>query len=366
MLEALKSLFENNVLSEEIKADIQEAWDKQVNENKLTVTAELREEFASKYEHDKAQMVEAVDALVNDKLSEEISEFAEDRKALAEARAKYAVAMRENAGMLKGFVFDQLKKEVGELHEDQKVVSEKFGALEEFVVEALSKEIAEFHQDKKDLAETKVRLVREAKTHFAKVKTNFIERSAKAVSETVDKALKSEIGGLKEDIEVARRNDFGRKLFEAFASEYAGSYLNEKSETAKLMNVLEAKDAQLAEAKAFAAKAKTLAEAQATEKKRLVEAAERKDTLNELTGPLSKDQKEIMIDLLESVQTPNLRKSFDKYLSAVIDGNTPAKKAKITEGKEITGNREIISQTNVSRQADEKDNLVEFKRLAGI
>ena len=43
MLEALKSLFENNVLSEEIKADIQEAWDKQVNENKLTVTAELRE-----------------------------------------------------------------------------------------------------------------------------------------------------------------------------------------------------------------------------------------------------------------------------------------------------------------------------------
>ena len=132
------------------------------------------------------------------------------------------------------------------------------------------------------------------------------------------------------------------------------------------MNVLVAKDAQLAEAKAFAAKAKTLAEAQATEKKRLVEAAERKDTLNELTGPLSKDQKEIMIDLLESVQTPNLRKSFDKYLPAVIDGNTPAKKAKITEGKEITGNREIISQTNVSRQADEKDNLVEFKRLAGI
>ena len=53
MLEALKSLFENNAISEEIRADIQEAWDKQVSENRLAVTAELREEFAQKYEHDK-------------------------------------------------------------------------------------------------------------------------------------------------------------------------------------------------------------------------------------------------------------------------------------------------------------------------
>ena len=147
MLEALKSLFENNAISEEIRADIQKAWDTQIAENKLNVTAELREEFAQKYEHDKATMVEAIDKMVTEKLSEEISEFAEDRKQLAEARAKYAVAMRENADLLKGFVFEQLKKEVGELHEDQKTMSDKFGKLEEFVVEALAKEIAEFHED---------------------------------------------------------------------------------------------------------------------------------------------------------------------------------------------------------------------------
>ena len=60
MLDALKSLFENNVISEEIRAEIQEAWDKKIAETRLEVTAELREEFASKYEHDKAQMVEAI------------------------------------------------------------------------------------------------------------------------------------------------------------------------------------------------------------------------------------------------------------------------------------------------------------------
>jgi len=365
MLDALKTLFENDVVSESVRNEIQEAWDTKIKENRTQVTAELREEFAQKYEHDKSTMVEAIDTLVSERLAEEIAEFAEDRKQLAEARAKYVVKMRENADLLKGFVMESLTKEVSELHEDQKAMAQNFGKLEEFVVEALAKEIAEFHEDKKDLAETKVRLVREAKTHFAKVKTNFIERSAKAVSETVDKALKGEIGALKEDIEEARRNDFGRKLFEAFASEYAGSYLNEKSETAKLLNVLKTKDKQLAEAKTFAAKAKQLAEAQATEKKRLVEAATRKDTINELMSPLSKDQKEIMMDLLESVQTANLRKSFDKYLPAVIDGNTPAKKAKLTEGKEITGNREQSSQTNVSRKADD-GNVIDIKRLAGI
>jgi len=365
MLDALKTLFENDVVSEEVRAEIQEAWEAKVKENRQQAVAELREEFAQKYEHDKQTMVEAVDAMLAERLEAEISEFAEDRKQLAEAKAKYHVAMRENAELMKTFVTEALSKEVSELHEDQVRMAEKFAKLEEFVVEALAKEIAEFYEDKKDLAETKVRLVREAKDHFAKVKSNFIERSAKAVSETVDKALKGEIGQLKEDIEVARRNDFGRKLFEAFAAEYSNSYLNEKSETAKLLKVVDSKDKQLAEAKQAAQKAIMLAETKEAEKKRLIESANREKTLNELVAPLSKQQQGIMIDLLESVQTSRLQSAFDKYLPAVINGkDAPAKKQALTEGKEITGNREE-SQTNVSRQADDH-NVVDIKRLAGL
>ena len=104
MLEALKTLFENNVVSEEIRAEIEEAWDSKVRENKQQAVAELREEFAQKYEHDKNSMVEAVDSLLSERLAEEIAEFADDRKSLSEAKAKYAVAMRENANLLKGFV----------------------------------------------------------------------------------------------------------------------------------------------------------------------------------------------------------------------------------------------------------------------
>jgi len=364
MLDALKTLFENDVVSEEVRSEIEEAWNARIKENKMQVTAELREEFAKKYEHDKSTMVEAIDALVSERLESELQEFAEDRKQLAEAKAKYAVAMRENAKLMKGFVMESLAKEVSELHEDQKAMATKFAQLEEFVVEALAKEIAEFYEDKQDLAETKVKLVKEAKEKFAEVKKDFIARSAKAVSEAVGKTLNKEIGQLKEDIEVARKNDFGRKLFEAFAGEYANSYLNEKSETAKLLKVLDTKDKQLAEAKAFASKAKQLAEAQKTENTRLIESANRKEILNDLIAPLSRDQKEIMTDLLESVQTARLRSAFDKYLPSVIDSKSPAKqKAILSEAKEITGNRE---NTNVSSKADADHNVVDIKRLAGL
>ena len=366
MIDALKTLFENDVVSSEIKAEIEEAWNAKIQENKMQATAELREEFATKYEHDKETMVEAIDSMLSERLQAEIAEFADDRKQLAEAKAKYAVAQRENANLLKGFVAEQLATEIKDLHADKKAMANSYAKLEEFVVEALAGEISEFQEDKKDLAETKVRLVREAKKHFAKVKTDFIERSANAVSEIVSESLNSEIAALKEDIDTARKNDFGRKIFESFASEYGTSYLNESSETAKLLKVVDLKNKQLDEAKAFAKKAKEIAESTATEKKRIVESAKRKDLISDLIQPLAKDQREIMIDLLESTQTGRLKTQFDKYLPAVIDGNTPAKKAKtLTEGKEITGNRE--TQTS-SQQADvdTNDNVVNIKRLAGL
>jgi hypothetical protein len=365
MLDALKTLFENDVVSEDVRHEIEEAWDSKIKENRQSVTAELREEFAQKYEHDKSTMVEAIDSMISERLATEIEEFADDRKQLAEAKAKYAVAMRENAGLMKRFVTESLAKEVNELHEDQKAMAGKFSMLEDFVVESLAKEIAEFNEDKKDLAETKVKLIREAKVHFSKLKTTFVEKSAAKVASITDKILNNEIGQLKEDIEAARKNDFGRKLFEAFASEYGNSYLNENSETAKLLKVIKIKDKQLTEAKKTVVEKQTLAEAKQAEIKRMTNVAQRQNVISELTAPLNRNQKDIMMDLLESVQTGKLRSQFDKYLPAVIDGNAPEKKAKLTEGKEHTGNREETkSHDNVSD--DSNYNVVDIRRLAGL
>ena len=366
MLDALKQLFENNAISEEIRAEIEQAWNDKVNENRLQATAELREEFAQKYEHDKQTMVEAIDKMLEDRLTAEITEFSDDRQKLAEARAKYAVAMRENADLLKTFVVEQLGKEIGELHEDQKAMAGKFQKLEDFVVDSLSKEIAEFYEDKKDIAETKVRLVREAKSHLAKVKGQFIKQATKIVAETVEKGLNKEITQLKEDIDAARKNDFGRKIFESFANEYQNSYLNEKSETAKLLKVVDLKDKQLAEAKQMAGKAIKIVESKDAEIRIAKDTAKRKEVMHELLAPLNKKQKDIMTDLLESVQTDKLQKQFDKYMPSVIAGDTPAKETKATlvEGTQVTGNK-VNNDIDASATVT-SDNVIDIRRLAGI
>jgi 16S rRNA (cytosine967-C5)-methyltransferase len=75
MLDIVKQLFENNVISEEVKSEIETAWQGRIQENRDQITAELREEFAQKYEHDKSAMVEAVESMLTDRLQAELVEL---------------------------------------------------------------------------------------------------------------------------------------------------------------------------------------------------------------------------------------------------------------------------------------------------
>lgn len=361
MLNFVKQLFENNVISEDIKSEIESAWQGQVQENRDQVTAQLREEFAQKYEHDKTTMAEAVEKMLGDRLTAELSEFAEDRQGLIEAKAKYAAKMKSDAATMEAFILKKLGSELSELHEDRKAVAGNVARLESFIVDALAKEIAEFHSDKKDLAETKVKLVRESKAKFESVKKDFISKSAKIIEETVSKGLRSEMTQLKEDIEAARKNDFGRRIFESFASEYSASHLNEKSETSKLLKVVAEKEAALAEAQAVVLSAKKLVESKEREIRVAKDLAARKDVMSELLGPLSGDKKSVMGELLESVQTDKLHSAYDKYLPAVMNGGAPAKKA-LTEAKEVTGNKEAQSISGEEKTAE----IFTIRRLAGL
>ena len=361
MLDAFKQLVESGVMTEETTQVVEAALTAKIQENREQVTAELREEFAQKYAHDKGVMVEAIDKMLSDRLVAEMTELHEDKKALAEAKVQYQQRISEDAKKLEGFVIKQLGRELAEFQGDRKKVSENFAKLEHFVVHALSKEISEFAADKKDLAETKVKLVREAKSKFAEIKQNFIQRSAKVVENAVTKKLTSEIKQLKEDIDGARNNDFGRKIYEAFAQEFAGSFLNEKSETSKLLKIIAKKDQELAEAQQVVAEKAQLVESTQREIRVTKDLMERKAVMSELLGPLDASKREIMKDLLESVQTKKLNEAFDKYLPAVMEGQKKpvARKTMLSEGTEVTGNRESKPEVGL-------DNILDIRKLAGL
>ena len=363
MLDAFKKLFESGVISEEIKSDIETAWNSKLQETRDQLTSELREEFANRYAHDRSVMIESLDKMVGEKMEGEIAEFVADRKSLAEAKAQYTAKMTQDAQLLESFVLQNLAKELGEFQSDRQKVAENFAKLEGFVVESLAGEIREFAEDKKDLAETKVRLVREAKEKFGEIKQSFIQKSAKIVEHAVNDKLNGEITQLREDIDSARQNHFGRKIFEAFTAEYMSSHVNEKSTTSRLLKIVDKKEQELAEAQQALAEKQTIIESAERQARVANDLMERKEAMQELLAPLSGEKKAIMGQLLESVQTQKLALAFDKYLPAVMEGKaqTKAPKQALQESKEITGNK----PTKITADAG-IDNLIDIRKLAGL
>ena len=354
MIDAISKLVESGAISEDVQKGIQEAWDSKIKENKEVVGAELREEFAKRYEHDKSNMIEAIDSMMNEKLSEEITKFVEDRKALAQEKIAYKENVGKHSAKLESFILNKLSEELKELHGDRKGVHENFKKMEEFVVGALAKEIKEFHEDKKGVVETKVKLVAEAKKQMAKMKEAFITRSAKVVESAVNKKLAEELKSLKEDITAARTVNFGKKIFEAFASEYQNSYLNEKSETSKLMKVVDETALKLADAEKVIEEKKAVIESKNAESKRQADLMERKEKMAEMLKPLGKEKSEVMSQLLESVQTAKLEASFNKYLPHVM------------ADKVVPGKAKVLSESGGDRAQREDADLTNIRKLAGI
>ena len=363
MLEAIKPLLDSGIINEETQTALNEAWESKLNEARETIRAELREEFAGRYEHDKNVMVEALDKMVTESLSSELKEFAEEKQALTEDRVKFKRHMVESAGKFNDFMVTKLAEEIKELRTDQKTQNEAVAKLEKFVIHALAEEIKEFDQDKQAVVETKVKLVAEAKSKLAELQGAFVKRSAKLVKEAVASNLGSELAQLKEDIQTARENMFGRRLFEAFASEFAVTHLNENKEFAKLQAVLAEKETVIAESKKAIAEKEALVESKNREVRVITESINRKEKLDGLLKTLNKEKADVMSSLLEGVQTEKLQAAYDKYLPAVLNNapSTKAEKSVLSESRvEVTGDK------SAKNNVESDNNVVEIRRLAGL
>ena len=362
MLDAIKPLLDSDLITEETRTEINEAWEAKLSEAREQARTELREEFAQRYEHDKTVMVEALDKMVTEGLAAEIAQVAAEKQNLAEDRVRFQGKMKESATKFNNFMVTKLAEEIGELRRDRKMHTEGLEKLESFMVHALAHEIQEFAADKRDVVETKVRLVREARSKLESLKARFIKESAQKMSQAVSRHLKTELSQLQEDIRVARENNFGRRIFEAYASEFGATHLNEKAEVRKLYSALSKKDAQLSEAIKLVQRSKVVVESKEREIRMMNESNERDSTLEMLLAPLNRDKQEVMRNLLESVQTPRLKNAFEKYLPAVLEDRSVKAAKVITESVSVsTGDKSVPSS-----QQEDRSNVFNLKRLAGL
>lgn len=231
--------------------------------------------------------------------------------------------------------------------------------VDTFVAEALEKEIAELKGDIdrfRDLeAEYAEKLVEE--------KHNLATELAKELDELVDKIdaffemrLAEEMEELKEDLEVVKQNDFGRRMFEAFSAEYNKNFIDEDSVAAELnatKQKLEDVEKQLAESE--------------KSKSQMVREAKMADVLAPLTGK----KREQMEFILKTIETAKLQEAYNYFIGRVLKEETKTEETKevITEEKKtdestavVTGDTEV-TQVITEEKTEDKEKDAAFARL---
>lgn len=351
----LSKLLEAEILDEDTKAQVVEAFEQAI----AAAKEEAKDELSERYERDRSRLVEALHEMVSERLDAELGEFAQDHKAarkmaaraaktVAEADARAAAKLKKQAAVLEAMLSDRLDAELTELYEDRK--------SERAVV---------------------VKQLKEAKAKAAEDREKFIKKSARVLETIAADSLNSKLEELHEDIVAARRNDFGRKVFEAFAAEWKVSFLNENAEVRKLENkitelskeVAETKQSHVAESK----KLKSRAVRAEAEVKAIKESAKRKEVTKELLSRLDNpvDQAQMKV-FLEGAKTSDLRATFRKYLPEVLSegrGKTGGarKRAPINESR---SDRPMTLKTGSKKgrvvESHIDPELANLKRLSGL
>ena len=399
MEKQLQELLENAVLGDETRIALQEAFAAKLKE----AEKKLEESYAVRFEHERAVLVETMDTMLNDVVRKELEEFAQDKRSVAaqkvklaeanrRAQATYETKLAKHVKLMESFMLKQITSELAEFREDRKNLAEqrelmaqelnesraaaqvgfeqKVAKLENFVIKQLSEEIQEFQADKRALVEQRVKLAAQARTKLDETRQTFVNRATTVVDKTLNEVIRKELVQWRDDIKIARENNFGRKIFEAVAAEYMSSYLSEGTATKKLQKQLSEVTQQLQEAQAAVKSKEMLLEGEKKATQIARERAQRVEVLNELLSPLRGDKRAVMDNLLSDVKTANLKEAFHRYMPAVLNNSNaaPAKKAAASVTNKTvahSGDRVSLVEQTQSKVEDTED-LQNILVLAGL
>lgn len=259
----------------------------------------------------------------------------------------------------------------------------KINMLETFLANELRKELTEFELDKKDLVDTKKKLISESKQKLKETQKNFINRASELIDKHINTQIRNEFTEMRQDILEARRNNFGRKLYESFYNEFHTNFFNNNNEIKKINESLERLKKERDEALSKVASSERLVETAKQKVKFAEDKARRTLEMNKLLAPLDNEKRKVMESLLSTTKTEFLSSAFNKFLPSVLSTTSnPAHENKTRRGVEavlnesqikrddrvvveMTGNKKSNTLSGSSSKNNELD-LNEVRRLAGI
>ena len=254
---------------------------------------------------------------------------------------------------------DEVRIEMTEqLRKDRELLTEALDLKLESIVEAEYAELREDIESFRDLeVEYAERLIEERAELRDEAKESVLELVEK-LDMFLEMRMDEEFEELRDDLHEAKRNNLGKKVFEAFKQEFA-SIINEDEQQAS--DELEIMREQLEDMKA---------ELQVARNNVLKE--ERKAKMASLLSNLEdkSNAKAKMQELLKNIPTSKLDESYSRYLPHVIGESIDSKtaiteskqtnKPKLNEGRVVTGNKD--NQTN---DVDVETALKRLRQLAG-
>ncbi len=213
-------------------------------------------------------------------------------------------------------------------------VDAKVGDFLDSELDELKSDIERFRDLEAESAEKLV----EAKATMAEELKGDLAELVEKLDSFLEIRLRAELEELVEDIAQVKKDEFGRKIFEAVRQEYSKNFADDES----LEGTLRETEKRLTDT------AEALEEAE-----RKVATMERDNKLEEILSPLSGRQKEVMEAILKNVDTVNLEEGYKTFIGRVIK-----------ETEENKSEKEIPVLAESASDA-EKDTLKKAKVISG-
>lgn len=284
MDEILQKLLSSELLSEDAKTEISTQWNASVDQFKNTVREEVSMEV---------------------------------RAEIAEQWASERDTLIENVD---AFLTKSLTEELNELRAD----IERFRDLE---------------------AEYAEKLV-ESRHEMADKLTVELDQLVDKMDAFFELRLNEEFEELREDIEIVKQNEFGRRIFEAFSTEFNNSYVDEDSIQSKLAETT----AKLDEAHEALKRLEDVNSKMVRESK-----------LEKILAPLNGKKREQMQFVLANIETSRLEEAYKYFITRVLkEDEQPAAATALTESTTVVTGDDSTPRTPVV------DKHASLKKLAGI
>lgn len=244
-------------------------------------------------------------------------------------------------------------------------------ALDAKVTEALTEEMSELRSDIerfRDLEAEYAEKIVEAKAGMAVTLKKDVAQLIEKLDNFLEIRIATEIEELREDITEVKKNEFGKKVFESFVSEFKKHYAGDDSVEAKLT---EAEQRLEDTAAALEESEKRLAKMERTIK------------MEKVLAPLTGRTREVMEAILKTTDTALLEDAYKTYVGRVLKETSEKEVPVLAEGKKEVVNGVVKSGDNKGQKQEEQileaadannaapvtvtsDTTSRLRRLAGI